>query len=64
MFEGAIDFIKTLTIPTGELNVKSKRKTGFLGLIIDKKSVLALYGHLVEDTQIFKFCAFKDHLEL
>ncbi|CAB3236478.1 unnamed protein product [Arctia plantaginis] len=61
LFESTIEYLKSLKLITGELLVESRRKTGFIGLIIN-------YEHLVEDKQILKFVPLykisQDHLEL
>lgn len=68
LFEGAIGYIRGLKLPSGQLVIESRRKTGFVGLIIDIKSALALYRHLVENTKILKYLPLykisQDHVEL
>lgn len=66
LFDGAIHYLGTLRFPSGELLINSRQKTEFIGLIINMKSALALYKHLVEDTKILKYHykISQDHVEL
>lgn len=68
LFEGAIGYIYNLKLPSGELAVYSKRKTGFIGLVIDMISDLQLFRHLVQETKILKYLPLykvsQDHVEL
>lgn len=68
LFEGAIANINSLKLTSGDLLVQSRRKTGFIGLIIDMKSALALYEEMVENTHMLKYVPLykisQDHLEL
>uniref|UniRef100_A0A2A4JJZ8 THAP-type domain-containing protein n=1 Tax=Heliothis virescens TaxID=7102 RepID=A0A2A4JJZ8_HELVI len=68
LFEGAIGYIQKLKFPSGDLVVKSRRKTGFIGLIVNMRSSLDLFRHLVMETQILKYLPLykisQDHVEL
>lgn len=68
LFESASDYINSLKLSSGELVIESRRKTGFIGLIVDMKSALTLYEHLVEGTGMLKYVSLykisQDHLEL
>ncbi|CAG9773212.1 unnamed protein product [Ceutorhynchus assimilis] len=64
----AIDYISQLRFFDGELLINSKRKTGFLGLIISLKSALALYNDLIMDQKNLLYLPLykvsRDHLDL
>lgn len=68
LFEGAINYINNLKFPSGVAVVESKRKTGFIGLIIDMKSALGVYHYLVSNTNMLKYLPVykvsQDHVEL
>lgn len=68
LFDSATEYIKKLVFQSGERLVDSRRKTGFLGLIICMNSALALYDMLVEEENVLKYIPLykisQDHLEL
>lgn len=68
LFDCAIEYLRLLKLPSGELLVESRRKTGFIGLIIAMKSALKMYEELVEEKKYLKYIPFykvsQDHLEL
>lgn len=68
LFESAIAYINTLKLASGDLLVQSRRKTGFIGLIINMNSALALYEDMVENTLMLKYVPLykisQDHREL
>lgn len=67
-FEGAISYISNLKFPSGNLVIDSKRKTGFIGLIIDMRSAILVFRQLVlEEKKLKYFPVYKisqDHVEL
>lgn len=66
--DNVINYISELRFIDNELVINSKRKTGFLGLIISLKSALSVYNDLiVEKNQLIYLPLYKisqDHLEL
>lgn len=68
LFECATNYISTLKFPDGTFLIESKRRTGFIGLIIDMKSSIALYQDLVNESKILVFLPIykfsQDHVEL
>lgn len=64
----AIDYISGLKFPDGQLIIRSKRKTGFVGFIVSLKSELSLYNEIISEKQLLLFlpmykCS-QDHIEL
>lgn len=68
LFDSATHYIASLRFLSGEVVIKSRRRTGFIGLMINMKSALDLYEYLVNDTQILKYIPVykvsQDHIEL
>lgn len=66
--ENAIKYFTELKFIDGELLINSKRKTGFVGLIVSLKSALSLYDSLVVDRGQLQYLPLykisQDHLEL
>lgn len=54
LFKSTTNYLKTLSLPSGELLINSRRKTGFIAMLININSALGLYRYLVEDAKYFE----------
>lgn len=68
LFEGAITYFRNLKLQSGQLVICSRRKTGFIGLIINMQSTIQLFKYLVEELKVLKYLPMykvsQDHIEL
>ena len=63
----SISYIISLKLPSGELLVEHRRKTGFVGLIVCLKNLNFIYTHFIETNKLHYVSIYKlnqDHLEL
>lgn len=68
MFADINIYIKKLKLETGQLIVTSRRKTGFIGILVNMSSALNLYQTIVIEKQYLEYLPLykisQDHLEL
>lgn len=68
LFESATVYLMHLKLSSGELLINSRRKTGFIAMVINMKSALSLYSCLVENAKVLKYLPLykvsQDHIEL
>lgn len=68
LFEGAIAYLQNLMLPSEQKLVDSRRRTGFVGLILDMISAIKLYKYLIDGTKLLQYLPLykvsQDHLEL